>query len=591
MMSPYIFSSLSAFALLLCQPLDAQEAGAPTVGNAAEVQGSLFEKSRVAPGTRSGPEALAADYQFEQGIHYYEEGEFEKALDYFKRVVELQPSDAAAHFNLGILYGEMRQFPAALHEFNKSLELNPHNAAAQFNRGVIFMKQRRYEDAITAFEKARLFGGRSAPVDYNLAVCYEYAGGKRYGKGFDREKSIFHYKEALKEEPDNAVIHFNLGMVYINSNEFELAEYELRKATEIDPDMGEGFLQIGILLLKKANYHAALESLRRARRLDAALPVEAPLVEAYSGLGQFLLENGDYEGARRNFVEVLRLDPSHVQAMVSLARAYRGLGDFAMTVDYFSKALFVDDTLPLKRELAEAYALWGNELAHEGFYDLAAKQYENAVLLEPDNPRHYEELGKLFHFELGNRGRAIHYYRKSLALGLPMSESDAVRKLLADAVREESHLVDKYRELVEENPENAKLHYNLAVFYQETGRLDGAIDEYKEALRLGPGNCFAHYNLALVYREKGQRSAAVRHLQSALRHCPGYARAAYALGGVYEELGEYGKARISYNEALTNEPEFADAHLALALLLRRRFGDVEGSKKHFQHYRRLQEKK
>ncbi len=576
--------SLFAVALLLvCRPIHAQQPQPLDAG--------LSGRGLRPLGGSGEAEAGTAEYHFREGLLYYERGELEKALKQFKSVARLSPKNAAPHFNLGILYGEMGQLDVASKEFDEALKLNPDNAAAQFNRGVIFMKQNKHQEAISAFEKALILVGSDELLHYNLAVCYEYADGERYGPGFNREKCIFHYGQALKIKPDNAIVHFNLGMLYVHVGELEPAEEELRRTIEIDPGMADAFLQIGLLMLKKENYHSALNNLTKAKRIDENLSVKEHLIEARSGLGQFFLQNGDYEEARRNFEEVLELDPSSVQSMVRLSHAYSGLQNYSDAVKYLNRALSLDESLPLRGELAEIYYLWGNQLERDGRYEMAAQEYENSLRLEQGNADCYKRLGRLFHFKLGNRGKAIHYYRKALAIGLPMAEGDKIRRLIAEAVRREDRLVNRYRALVKNNPGNATLRYNLAVFYQERGNVSEAINEYRRAIRLNPGNCFAHYNLGLLYAKRRKMSEAIREFKSALSHCPGYARADYALGMVYEGLGDYSKARNAYEKALADEAEFADAHLALTFLLDRKLGDTAGAKFHLKKYKELVGKK
>jgi len=509
------------------------------------------------------------------------------AMEQFEKATARNPGDAAAHLNLGIVYGEAGRYDDALREFGRVLELDPAHAAAQFNRGVVLMKQGNQAEAISAFEKALVLGERSTLLNYNLAVCYEYADGIRYGEGFNAAKSVEHYKKVLEREPGNAVVHYNLGMVYLHTGDREPAEGELRKASELDPGMADAFYQLGALLLAKKNYHGAVKNLLEAQRLDSRLPLTAALVEAHSGLGQFFLDNGDCENATENFEEVLRLDPSRARAHAELGRAHRCSKRYAEALDCFYKAQSLDAALPVTDDLAETYCLWGDQLVREGLPKVAAGQYENALRLKPDYGACCAKLARIYRREMGEGGKAIYLYRKALAAGLPMAEADQLRRELAETVKGEDSLVERYTQLVARNAGNATVRYNLAVFLQERGDLDRAIGEYKEVLRIDPGNSFAHYNLGLAYQRTGARSAALREYKSVLDKNPQYARAHYALGRLYEELGASEKAREEYERALVASPAFADAHLALGLLLNSTLGDKKRGQEHMKKYQEL----
>lgn len=572
-----------------CRSAAAQTPAAPPVETPVS---TVLPWGETIPAPASAPRPAAAgptpvEGHFARGVISRTQGDVANAMEQFEKETARNPGDAAAHLNLGIVYGEAGRYDDALKEFGRVIELDPARAAAYFNRGVVLMKQRNQTEAISAFEKALSLGERTAALHYNLAVCYEYADGVRYGDGFDAGKSVEHYKRVLEREPDNAVVRYNLGMVCLHAGGLGAAEDELRKASELDPEMADAFYQLGVLLLKKRNYHGAVRNLLDAQRLDAGLPLGGALAEAYGGLGRFYLDNGDCENARVNFEEALRLDPSRAAEHAGLGRAHRGAKRYAEALDCFYKAQSLDAALPVNDDLAETYCLWGDQLVSEGLPRVAAGQYENALRLKPDYGVCCARLAGIYRREMGERGKAVYLYRKALSSALPASVADRVRRELADAVRGDDKLVERYAQLVAGNPGNAVLHYNLAVFLQGRGDLDRAIEEYKEALRIDPRNGFARYNLGLAYQRKGERSAALREYQSAIELNPQYVRAHYALGRLYEEFGAFKKAREEYERALAVSPDDANAHLALGLLLNDRLGDKKKGREHVKKYREL----
>lgn len=568
----------------------AAESPAPVASPQATPESTVLPRSE--PASESGHQPAAADPtpvegHFVQGVRYRSQGDMANAMEQFEKAIARNPGDIAAHLNMGIVYGEAGRYDDALKEFGRVIELDPARAAAHFNRGVVLMKQRNQAEAISAFEKALSLGERATALHYNLAVCYEYADGVRYGEGFNAGKSIEHYKKVLDREPGNAVVRYNLGMVYLHTGDLGPAEDELRRATELDPEMADAFYQLGALLLKKKNYYGAVKNLLDAQRLDARLPLKGALVEAHGGLGRFYLDNGDYENARTNFEEALRLDPSRAAGHAMLGRAHRGAKRYAEALDCFYKARSLDAALPVNDDLAETYCLWGDQLVTEGLPRVAAGQYENALRLKPDDGVCCARLARIYRRETGETGKAIYLYRKALSSDLPAAVADRLKAELADAIKGDNTLIDRYARFVARNPGNAVLHYNLAVFLQERGELDRAIGEYKEALRIDPRNGPARYNLGLAYQRKGERSAALREYQSVLDQNPQYGRAHYALGRLYEEFGAFKKAREEYERALAVSPDDANAHLALGLLLNDKLGDKKKGQEHVKRYREL----
>lgn len=57
---------------------------------------------------------------------------------------------------------------------------------------------------------------------------------------------------------------------------------------------------------------------------------------------------------------------------------------------------------------------------------------------------------------------------------------------------------------VAQNPKLAPAHFQLGVFYAESGDYAGATNELRETIQLDPGNAEAHYRLAQAYRREKQ---------------------------------------------------------------------------------------
>jgi len=78
-----------------------------------------------------------------------------KALDYYNKVLALDPSDAGLHNNLGSLYANMGKSTDAAAEFKKAAELDPtHAAGYYYNLGAIMVNQGNMDEAANALKKA-----------------------------------------------------------------------------------------------------------------------------------------------------------------------------------------------------------------------------------------------------------------------------------------------------------------------------------------------------------------------------------------------------------------------------------------------------
>jgi tetratricopeptide (TPR) repeat protein len=78
----------------------------------------------------------------------------EVAIEALQKAIELDPKFLPAYNNLGNVYREINQFDEAMVIFNKVLELKPGFAEAWYNIGVLYKSKSEGEQAIHAFKKA-----------------------------------------------------------------------------------------------------------------------------------------------------------------------------------------------------------------------------------------------------------------------------------------------------------------------------------------------------------------------------------------------------------------------------------------------------
>lgn len=78
-----------------------------------------------------------------------------KALDYYNKVLALDPNDASVHNNLGSLYANMGKSDEAAAEFKKAADMDPtHAAQYYYNLGAIMVNQGHMDEAAAALKKA-----------------------------------------------------------------------------------------------------------------------------------------------------------------------------------------------------------------------------------------------------------------------------------------------------------------------------------------------------------------------------------------------------------------------------------------------------
>ncbi|HLS53835.1 MAG TPA: tetratricopeptide repeat protein, partial [Tissierellaceae bacterium] len=99
-------------------------------------------------------------------------GQRDKAINLYKRVIELNPNDFYAYNNLGSLYEELGKYEVAKKYLKGSLDLNPNFYKALFNMGVVKSRLKDNERALAYYRKAIETNKKYYYTYLNMAVIY-----------------------------------------------------------------------------------------------------------------------------------------------------------------------------------------------------------------------------------------------------------------------------------------------------------------------------------------------------------------------------------------------------------------------------------
>jgi tetratricopeptide (TPR) repeat protein len=101
------------------------------------------------------------------------QGDVDAALPALLKAEELDPQDAAVHYNIAGIYWNKRQANEAEAEYQKVLDLTPHDAQARNNLGIIKLQSGDVEGARTEFEIAIQDDPGNANARSNLLHLHE----------------------------------------------------------------------------------------------------------------------------------------------------------------------------------------------------------------------------------------------------------------------------------------------------------------------------------------------------------------------------------------------------------------------------------
>ena len=156
------------------------------------------------------------------GLNLAAMGRVEEALDLVQRAKEIDPLSPEINVVLGHLYYSSRQYEKAIDVYRKVIQLNPNFARAHMRLGMTYMAQHALGDSIHEYEVAKRLTGADPYVD-GLLGCAEALSGNTAAA----HKLL---KELTLRSRDQYIPAFSIALVYIGLGERDRALEWLEQA-------------------------------------------------------------------------------------------------------------------------------------------------------------------------------------------------------------------------------------------------------------------------------------------------------------------------------------------------------------------------
>ncbi len=276
-----------------------------------------------------------AETLFQIALEYQQESDWDNALSYYNRAIELNPELTEAYHNRGIVKYKMRKFAEALGDFTQAIKLNPELAETYVNRAHLKGKMGDKKGALQDYDKAIQLNSKDAQAYSNRGVLKANMG--------DKEGALKDYNRAIELNPNDAIAYSNRGNIENDMGEYSKALKDCNKAIELNPQFAKAYNNRGNAKGFMGELADALED------YDRAIELNPQFVEAYINRGIAKGKLKKFAEALQDFNRAIELKPEYVEAYVSRGSLKGMMDDKEGALKDFKRAI------DLNPKFAKAY--------------------------------------------------------------------------------------------------------------------------------------------------------------------------------------------------------------------------------------------
>jgi tetratricopeptide (TPR) repeat protein len=419
-----------------------------------------------------GEHKARAVAHFVEGMAFEENGEMDRALEAYRKVLDVDPGQSELASRVAALLIRQEDFPQAIDILKDAIKANPNDAEPYRQLAYIYARYlKRTDQAIDYANRAITLNPRDIEA-YQRLVEIEVAMG-------EEKKALEVLDRATKVPSDDANFWTQLGKLYVAvlfKSDSQLKPDDLARVNEIFKKAVEHANDDPGILKDIADYYAS------SQQLKEAIPLYLRVLELQP----------DDANAREKLATGFILTNQRAKAVEMLEQIIKEHPEKYQPYDLLAQVL--DDEA---RSLQRANRL---DEAKAQFAKVAAN-YEQSLLINPNHAGTYLRLAELLLGPLKDPERAVKFLTEArrrfpgapeIVYYLAIAQREGKQTQQAVATFEEAlheAELDQDNEIV-----NAKFYFNYGATAEQAGLYEKAADLLRKSITLDPANAAEAYN-------------------------------------------------------------------------------------------------
>lgn len=184
------------------------------------------------------------DKYLETGIALYRKQDYNNAIEYFNKIIDIDPANTTSYLYLSSIYESLGKYQEAEKMYMTLLKLNnPNNnrnkVAIFMKLSTIYKKNREYDKQYLELRKVLEIDSSESQAHFELGIFLA-------GQGYINE-AIDEFKKVTEIDSQNIDALLYLGLCYASRNWWNEAKSKFRKILEIDKNHPKAHMFLGYI--------------------------------------------------------------------------------------------------------------------------------------------------------------------------------------------------------------------------------------------------------------------------------------------------------------------------------------------------------
>lgn len=439
-------------------------------------------QSAIDAARKVAPQNLRAKYL--QALLNFRQAKYAAARDSLQEVLKDAPDHLPSVLLSGMVSYELGSYEQSIQNFTKVLSQFPNSVYARKGLAAAWLKTGQPARTLDTLKPLLMVEGKDLSV---LTMA-----GEASLQTSEPAQARDYLQKAKAIDPKNAKLRTALSVSHMAAGDAARAMAELESTTAEDPGQSVADTLLILTHLHNREFDKALAAINILEKKTPNNPA------IYNFRGAAYTGKKDFVNARKNFEQVLKLDPAYNEAAMNLAQ------------------------IDLRENNPQA----------------ARKRYEAVLAKDKNNLPAIMALVKL----ASDKKEAASWLERAAQTNPSALQP---RRLLAEHYlknNEAQKALNLAREAQTANPDNAEALYLLGATQLATGETENALTSYQKLAHLAPKSPLAHYKLASVQAAAKNLDAAKSSLRLSLELKPDYLEAQAALISLELKIGKHAEA-------------------------------------------------